>query len=163
MTRFQSVSLLVWTSLAALTAACGAATSPSVTGPGGTVEPSSGTSTVTSAAGEAAVWDLGLDPGLERSSTRFTALVSRLGCNSGVTGQVLTPVIEMGKSEIIVTFSVAPKQPGGADCLGNDQVSYEVELGEPLRERALIDGQCLAGGEAVTTSFCVTGPTRFKP
>lgn len=69
----------------------------------------------------------------------------------------------MSESEVVVTFSVAPKQPGAAACPGNDQVSYEVDLGEPLRDRALVDGQCLPGAEAATTSFCATGPTRFRP
>ncbi|MFG1674724.1 hypothetical protein [Micromonospora sp. NPDC049282] len=69
----------------------------------------------------------------------------------------------MSESEVVVTFSVAPKPPGAAACPGNNQVSYEVNLGELLRDRALVDGQCLPDGEAVTTSFCATGPTRFRP
>ncbi|SBV29526.1 hypothetical protein GA0070620_5103 [Micromonospora krabiensis] len=69
----------------------------------------------------------------------------------------------MSASEVVVTFSVAPKQPGAAACPGNNQVSYEVDLGELLRDRALVDGQCLPDGEAPTTSFCATGPTRFRP
>ena len=163
MTRFRLVAVLVWTSLAALTAACGAATEPSTARSGGTSEPESSTSTQTSAGGDAAVWSLGPDQSLQRSSTKFTALVSRLGCNNGVTGQVVAPETHMSEHEVAVTFSVAPKQPGAAACPGNDQVSYEVDLGEPLRDRALVDGQCLPGGEAVSTSFCATGPTRFRP
>jgi hypothetical protein len=163
MTRFRLVSVLVWTSLAALTAACGAATEPSTAGSGGTSEPESSTSAQTRAGGDAAVWGIGPDQSLLRSSTKFTALVSRLGCNNGVTGQVLAPEIHMSESEVVVTFSVAPKQPGAATCPGNDQVSYQVDLGEPLQDRALVDGRCLPGGEAATTSFCLTGPTRFRP
>jgi hypothetical protein len=69
----------------------------------------------------------------------------------------------MSESEVVVTFSVAPKQPGPAECQDNDQVPYEVDLGEPLRARALVDGQCLPGGEAATTSMCARGATRFSP
>jgi hypothetical protein len=113
--------------------------------------------------GDAAVWDLKPDQSLERSSTTFTALVSRLGCNSGVTGQVLAPEIRMSESDVVVIFTVAPKQPGPAACPGNDEVSYEVDLGEPLQGRVIVDGQCLPGREAATTAFCASGPTRFRP
>jgi hypothetical protein len=142
--RFRRLSLLAVASLAALTTACGAATDSSTRG-------------------DPAVWFLGLDQELQESTTTFTALVSRLGCNDGVTGQVLEPEIRMSESEVVVTFSVAPKQPGPATCPDNDEVSYEVDLGEPLGARALVDGQCLPGGEAATTSFCRPGATRFRP
>lgn len=163
MTRFRLVSVLVWTSLLALTEACGAATEPSTAGSGGASEPESSTSTRTRAGGDAAVWSLGHDQSLQKSSRKFTALVSRLDCNNGVTGQVLAPEIHISESEVVVTFSVVTKQLDRADCPSNDKVSYEVDLGEPLRDRALIDGQCLPGGRAVTTSFCATGPTRSRP
>ncbi|WP_139217883.1 hypothetical protein [Micromonospora phaseoli] len=163
-TRLRLASVLVWASLATLTAACGAAANePSNARSGEISEPQSSTSTPLIAGGDAAVWSLGPDQSLQRSSTKFIALVSRLGCNSGVTGQVLAPEIHKSESEVVVAFSVAPKQPGAAACPGNDQVPYEVDLGEPLRDRALADGQCLPGGGAVTTSFCATGPTRFRP
>jgi hypothetical protein len=69
----------------------------------------------------------------------------------------------MSAAEVVVTFSVAPQQLGAADCQGNDQIPFEVDLGEPLQGRALVDGQCLPGGEAATTSFCVPDATRFRP
>lgn len=164
MTRIRLVSVLVWTSLAALTVACGAATEPPTARSGLTSEPEPSTSKQTSTGGgDAAVWDLGLDQRLQRSSTRFTALVSRLDCNNGITGEVSAPEIHISESEVVVTFSVAPMRPHAAACPANDQVPYTVDLGEPLRDRALVDGRCLAGGEAATTSFCATGPTRFRP
>jgi hypothetical protein len=69
----------------------------------------------------------------------------------------------MSESEVVVTFSVVPKQPGPAGCPGNDEISYEVDLGEPLQGRAIVDGQCLRGREAATTAFCASGSTRFRP
>lgn len=162
MSRFRLGSVLMWASLTALTA-CEATTEPATAGSVETSEAESSTSTQTSAGGDAAVWDLSPGQRLERSSTTFVALVSRLGCNGGVTGQVLTPEIHMSESEVVVTFSVALKSPGAAACPGNNQVSYEVSLGEPLRGRALVDGQCLPDGVAASTSFCATGPTRFRP
>ncbi|MCY7401399.1 MAG: hypothetical protein LH477_10640 [Nocardioides sp.] len=73
------------------------------------------------------------------------------------------PDINMGDSEVVVTFTVAPKELNAANCLGNEEVAYEVDLGEPLLDRKLIDGQCLPGVEAVTTSRCVPESARYAP
>lgn len=151
------VPFMIGASVAALTAACGAAAGPSTSASGDAPE------TAITVDGDAAVWALRPNSSIDRSSTTFTALVSRLGCNSGVTGKVLAPEIQMSKSAVVVTFSVAPGKPGGANCQGNNEVAYEVDLGEPLLDRKLVDGQCLPGGEAVTTSFCVPDATRYKP
>jgi hypothetical protein len=157
LTGLRLAPIMIWTSVAALTAACGAAAGPSTSVSGGAPE------TATTVDGDAAVWDLAPNSVIERSSTTFTALVSRLACNSGVTGKVQAPEIQMSESAVVVTFSVAPAEPGGGDCQGNKEVAHEVVLGEPLLDRDLVDGQCLPGGEAVTTSHCVPGPTRYKP
>lgn len=113
--------------------------------------------------GDAAVWELAPDQRLQPSSTTFTALVSRLGCSSGVTGEVLAPEIRLTESEVVVIFSVAPLEARSGTCQGNDQVPYQVELGEPLGDRALVDGECLPGREAATTSFCMPDSVRFRP
>ena len=118
---------------------------------------------LTSTAGDPAVWRLRADQQLQESSTSFTAQVVRISCNNGITGDVLAPAVRKSGSEIVVTFTVIPKQPDPAPCPGNDEVPYTVELGEQLRDRALIDGQCLPGGKATGTIFCEPDPTRFKP
>jgi hypothetical protein len=158
----RSLLSVAWMSLATLTAACGAAGAPPSAG-SGTSKPEVGTSATMSASGDAAVWFVKPGQTLQASSTRFTALVSRLGCNSGVTGHVLAPEIHLTRSEVVVTFAVAPKQSDAGTCPSNDEVAYEVVLGEPLQGRALVDGQCRPGGEAATTSFCDPESTRFKP
>ena len=162
-TRSWLVSVLVWTSLVALMSACEAVPEPPAAGSSTSSEPGPRTSATTSARGDAAVWFLKPDQRLQGSSTKFTALVSRLGCSGGVTGQVLAPEIRRTGSEVVVTFTVAPKQSRAATCPGNDQVSFEVDLGEPLQGLALVDGQCLPGGEARTTSFCAPDATRYRP
>jgi hypothetical protein len=156
--RLASVLLL-----ATLPSACGAGPEPSPAQPGSNTEVERRASPTTGAGGDAAVWVLQEGSSLQKSSTRFTALVSRLGCNDGVTGEVLVPQIRPGKSEIIVTFTVVPKAPGPASCPSNNQVVYEVDLPEALGDRALIDGECLPGKEGATTSFCTAEATRFKP
>jgi hypothetical protein len=162
MTRSRLVSVVVWTSLATLMPSCGATTEPSPARSDGASETKASTSAKASARGDAAVWFLKQDQKLQRSSTKFTALVSRLGCNNGVTGQVLAPEIHASGSEVVVTFFVGAKLPGVATCRGNNQVSFEVDLVEPLQDRALVDGHCL-GREASTTAFCVPDATRFRP
>lgn len=138
MTRRRLGSALAVTILAAPVAACGST-------------------------GDVAVWDLGPGQRLGPSSTTFIALVSRFGCNSGVTGEVLAPEVRLEEAEVVVKFRVMPETRGPADCPSNNQVSYEVDLGEPLGDRALVDGECLPGGAAVNTNDCVTGATRFRP
>ena len=94
------------------------------------------------AVGDAAVWDLAPQQELGKSSTKFTALVSRLGCNDGVTGDVVAPDIRVTATEVTVTFRVLPKQIGAADCQGNNKVQFEVDFGEPLAGKSLVDGEC---------------------
>lgn len=101
-----------------------------------------------------AVWELDRTQPLVDTATSFTALVTRLGCNGGVTGKVVQPGIEMTKSQIVVTFQVTPGVPAAANCPGNNPVPFSVELGEPIDGRQLVDGRCLPGGAAETTSFC---------
>lgn len=173
--------MLTWMCLApvtAVTAACGDATGSSpTTGSAETTDPrtkpspsnpASAPASVSPSAnlsvpGEAAVWFLRPDQNLQASSTRFVALVSRLGCNSGVTGQVLAPDVRLGPAEVVVTFFVAPRQKAAGTCQANNEVPYEVDLGEPLRGRKLVDGQCLPGGQAVTSSSCLHDSIRFRP
>lgn len=79
-------------------------------------------------------------------------MVSRIACNSGVTGEVLAPDVQIRDSDVVVTFTVQPENAG----------PYEVRLNEPIGNRPLIDGQCLPGGEALDTSLCIH-PARWTP
>ena len=160
MMRSRLVLVLTSASLIAVTG-CEAATAPSTVGPAESSEATTSASATTSVHGAAAVWHLKPGQNLQRSSTTFTALVWRLGCNSGVTGEVLAPEIDITEAEAVVTFRVAPMQSGGR-CQSNERVPYEVNLGEPLQDRAIVDGQCLPGGEAAATADCIPGPTRFS-
>jgi len=114
--------------------------------------------------GDAATWST--DPSALPSPTAstFTALVTRLGCSGGVTGRVLRPGIELTATEAVVTFTVEA-QTGASPCPGNDAVPYEVDLGQPLGDRALVDGGCAPGGPAATTGSCLgeDGDVRWRP
>jgi hypothetical protein len=59
-----------------------------------------------------------------------------------------------------VTFTVAAKQPGAAPCNGNDAVAFEVDLGEPLQDKTLVDGQCLPDKKGKRPVYCWSDPIR---
>ena len=90
-------------------------------------------------------------------------LVTRVGCNSGVTGKVEEPEVEVKSDRVIVTFVVSPGEPGSADCQGNPEVPFLLTLPEPLGNRALADGQCLGNDEVAGTAFCADGGLRYQP
>jgi hypothetical protein len=101
-----------------------------------------------------AVWELAPETSVEAASTTVSVLVTRLGCNSGVTGAVNRPDVTITAREIVVRFTVSPGEPeGGADCQGNNPVEYVLELDEPVGERRLVDGACRTT-EASSTIFC---------
>lgn len=114
--------------------------------------------------GDAAVWTVSPASDVTPASSSFTALVTRLGCAGGVTGDVLEPLVEIGPTDIVVTFFVA-----GLDseleqtCPENDAVPVEVALGERIGDRPILDGACRSGSEAASTSHCAAGPARWVP
>ncbi len=111
--------------------------------------------------GDSAVWQVAERASIEATATGFTADVSRLACNSGVTGKVLAPSVEETPTTIIVTFAVAPVRPGAKDCQSNNSVPHVVRLREPLGDRVLVDGSCLPGGDAETTNLCNREGVRY--
>jgi hypothetical protein len=150
---FTAVRVLAGLTLLLLVAACstdaasgGASTSPS-SGPG---------------RGDTAVWSINPGENLTSVSQSFTAQVSRLGCNGGVTGAVLDPTITFGANEIVVTFTVESLPPGTYRCPSNVEVPSVVNVGQPIGDRKLVDGACRAS-DARTTVFCVDGATRWSP
>ena len=121
------------------------------------------TTTTSQGQGEPAVWFISPDDDVTSASRSFTAYVTRLGCNGGVTGAVLQPTIDRSDTRIVVTFTVKPAPPSRGTCQGNDRVPIVVDLGEAIGERQLVDGACRSGGAAATTAFCVDGSVRWKP
>ena len=107
------------------------------------------------------MWTLAPGAEVAAQSTEFVVSVTRLGCSGGITGTVLKPTQEVTDSQVTITFEVASLGSGDFTCLGNDEVPYKVVLDEPLGDRALVDGQCAAGKEAATTSFCEDGGVRW--
>jgi hypothetical protein len=109
----------------------------------------------------AATWRLAPSQTLDANTTTFSALVTRLGCNSGVTGDVNNPDIELTDDQVVITFTVSPGEPSSAACQGNNQVAYTVELPEGLGDRALVDGECASS--ATGTEPCHPDGVRYTP
>lgn len=111
----------------------------------------------------AATWTIAPNQEVDAETSKFTVLVTRLGCNGGVTGEVQQPDVRHDDEEVVLTFAVKPDEPSSATCQGNDQVPYDVTLEEPLGDRKLVDGQCASNAEARDTSFCQPEDVRYSP
>jgi hypothetical protein len=109
-----------------------------------------------------ATWTVRAGHQVGPETTSFTALVSRLGCNNGVTGDVHEPDVSAEDEVVVVTFSVDPIETD-ASCPDNDEVPYEVVLPEPLGDRSLVDGQCESDTDASRTALCEPDGVRYSP
>lgn len=109
-----------------------------------------------------ATWVVGPDQQLTGETTRFTAVVSRVGCSSGVQGEPQAPEISYTESEVQITFRISPRIDNGT-CRGTAGVPFEVELSEPLGDRSLVDGECRPGSAAWATAFCLEEGVRYRP
>ena len=109
-----------------------------------------------------ATWTVRTGETVGPDTTTFTAMVRRLGCNNGVTGEVPEPEVTLAGEKVVVTFSVKPIETD-ASCPDNDEVPYEVVLPEPLGDRRLVDGQCDSDSVASRTPFCRSDGVRYDP
>lgn len=112
--------------------------------------------------GDAAVWTVQPGHQLGPESTTFTAMVRRLGCNNGSTGDVQEFSVRAEGESVVVTFYVEP-DPSDASCPGNDETPVVVELFEPLGDRDLVDGQCSPDGPASGSKYCRPDGVRYTP
>ena len=102
--------------------------------------------------GETAVWELADPSGVSPQSEQVDLLVSRLECASGVTGATLPPVVSLGEADVVIRVDASWNGTSGGTCPANDLVPVTVQLGEPLGQRALVDGACLREDAAGTAS-----------
>jgi hypothetical protein len=113
------------------------------------------------AEGEPAVWFVGAHDRPSAASTSFTAYVTRVGCNDGVTGTVLPPTIDERETQLVVTFAVEPSPPGNHTCPSNNRVPIVVKFGEAIANRQIIDGACDSSRNTPTSAFCRNGRARW--
>lgn len=110
--------------------------------------------------GDTATWEVDPERRPTRDAQRVEVLVTRLGCASGKTGEVLPPDVREEDDQVVVTFAVERLARRDQTCPGNAPVPGGVDLDRPLGDRELLDGACLSG-EAATTAACVEGPQRW--
>jgi len=91
-------------------------------------------------------------------ASTVSVLVTREGCYSGETGRVLRPGVVVEDTRIVVTFTVESAGEGVFTCQGNPAVAYRVDVGEPLGDRALVDGRCIDGA-----GHCEDDGVRWQP
>ena len=84
----------------------------------------------------------------------FDALVTEMSCASGRTadGRIVGPAIIATEEVVLVMFAVRPL-PGAQNCPSNPSTRVTVDLGEPLGERALLDGGRLPPGDPTKPRF----------
>ena len=104
----------------------------------------------------AATWNLAPDEVLTAETTRFTALVNRIGC--GETGAVVGPDITMDGETVGVAFGTDFEPDPGVvyTCEGQSPTRVSVDLPEPLGGRTLVDAAC--GTERETAQGCSIDP-----
>jgi hypothetical protein len=106
----------------------------------------------------AATWSLDLDvlPGV--ATRRFTALVSETSCVGGqpADGRVVAPLIRREISRVVVTFGIVPPEgmTGPQPCPMAPPTRVEVDLGEPLGARELLDGGTIPPRSPIQVSCC---------
>jgi hypothetical protein len=96
---------------------------------------------VESRLGSASWW---LDPNKVTPGPNDTVVpikVLEAACASGSPGldRLDPPTIDLTDTTIVVTLAIK-RQPGAQDCQGNAPFSFDLELPEPLLNRALLDG-----------------------
>lgn len=108
-----------------------------------------------------ATWEL-LDPdSVNAESASLRVGVTRLDCSGGETGTLLEPQVSLEADRILIRTDVAALPGGAYDCPGNNVVPLDIELGEAIGDRELVDQACLEG-EAVQTTFCPEGGVRWR-
>ena len=91
------------------------------------------------------VVDWELDPGHPEpgpADTSVHILATERACASAqpMDDRLNDPVVLADASQVSITLSVAPLD-GDQDCPGNPSTAVEVDLGEPLGDRRLVDGR----------------------
>jgi hypothetical protein len=112
--------------------------------------------------GDAATWTVSPEGEPSPTGSTFTALVTRTGCAGGETGTVLRPGIRLLEDAVEIRFTVESLPPGTiATCQGNTAVPVEVDIGEPLGTRVLVDGACNKETQAAGTAACLPEGKRW--
>ena len=107
---------------------------------------------------DAATWNLPLDVAPAADLRRFTAEVSEVPCVGGrpADGRILPPLVLRQVTRVVVIFGVVPPSATGGPmaCPRAPATRYDVDLGEPLGPRELLDGATIPERSPVQISCC---------
>lgn len=105
--------------------------------------------------GKIAVWDIPQEADITAETQSFDIHATRVDCASGETGEIVDVDIESAENEIIIQAYAEPFEEEEADCPANESVIVEVDLGEPIGDRNILDGAC-EYDDAARTTHCDT-------
>ena len=98
-----------------------------------------------------AVWVLPASFHADPTSTSLTIFVVEQGCTSGQAPSITEPEVELGASTVTIAVRTRERFALSGSCPSNPPTPVEVELGEPLGDRVLVDAYGdLAEGTAPT-------------
>lgn len=82
-------------------------------------------------------------------------MVTERSCASGkpALGRIAGPQIVKSADSVLVVFATRPLA-GAQDCQDNPAIRVQVDLGEPLGARKLLDGSSLPAREPVEPPCC---------
>lgn len=145
--RTQTVSA-GFIALALFLVGCGEAESPGPAEPTGTVSQDE------SSVEGLAAWELSNPDSIRPEDDNLEIGVSRLGCANGETGEIIDIDVDPGEDRVVIEATVEARE-GAADCPANEVVPIDVELGDPIGDRELVDGVC-EHERAAETTLCDT-------
>lgn len=108
---------------------------------------------------EPAFVDVDPDAAVEPGASTVALLVTEQACNSGDDAEGRIEVAELLETDASVTvvIGVRPRR-GDADCPGNPQTPYRLQLAEPLGDRALLDASVVPA-RALLPTGAPAGPS----
>lgn len=101
-----------------------------------------------------ATWELSDPDSVSPDDAVIEIGVQRLGCASGETGEIVDVGVDLGEDHVVIEAAVEPLE-GPADCPSNEVVPTDVDLGESIGDRELVDGVC-EHERAAETTMCDT-------
>lgn len=94
--------------------------------------------------GDPATWTLADPPAVSEASTELKLSVTRVGCANGKTGELMAPQAWADETTIYVRVDAVPitDPAGSVECPSNAPTLTDLDLGEKLGPRRLVDAAC---------------------
>ena len=88
-----------------------------------------------------ATWAFAPGQDIGPDTTEFVAMVTERACASGQSSEdrIAEQQVDVEPGRIVVTFRVRPLE-GAQECPGNPPTPVQVDIGQPLGDRVLVDG-----------------------